>query len=90
MNLLAELDEFVVDHHPHGSLTDDATEPSNAAARWGRVVQADKVEVEEIEVFTPEELTRLLEVTECDCPDTYPFVLCLARTGLRLGEVMAL
>jgi hypothetical protein len=28
MNLLAELEEFVVDHHPHGTLTADATEPA--------------------------------------------------------------
>jgi hypothetical protein len=28
MNLLAELEEFVGDHRPHGRLTADATEPA--------------------------------------------------------------
>ena len=27
MSLLADLEEFVTDHHPHGPLTGDATEP---------------------------------------------------------------
>ena len=72
------------------SAVDDGLIASNPALRWGRVVKSDQTEVEEIEVFTPEELTRLLEVTEQDYADVYPFVLCLARTGLRLGEAMAL
>ena len=28
MNLLADLQEFVADHHPHGPLTADATDPA--------------------------------------------------------------
>ena len=28
MNLLSDLEEFVHDHRPHGSLTGDATEPA--------------------------------------------------------------
>jgi hypothetical protein len=28
VNLLAELEEFVTDHRPHGPLTADATEPA--------------------------------------------------------------
>jgi integrase len=72
------------------SAVEDGLIPSNPAARWGHVVRADQAEVEEVGVFTPEELTRLLEVTERDYSDAYPFILCLARTGLRLGEAMAL
>lgn len=72
------------------SAVDDGLIPSNPAVRWGRVVRSEQTEVEQIEVFTPEELTRLLEVVERDYPDVYPFILCLARTGLRLGEAMAL
>jgi len=49
-----------------------------------------RVAYAEVEAFTPEELTRLLEVTERDDSDAYPFILCLARTGLRLGEGIAL
>ena len=28
MSLLADLEDFVSDHHPHGSLTADASEPA--------------------------------------------------------------
>jgi integrase len=41
-------------------------------------------------VFTPRELTRLLAVAEQDFPENYPFVLTLARTGIRLGEAVGL
>lgn len=47
-------------------------------------------EVDEIEVFTPDELSRLLRMAERDYPEWYPFVLCLARSGIRLGEAVAL
>jgi integrase len=72
------------------SAVDDGLISSNPALRWGRVVRSEQTQVEEIEVFTPEELTRLLEVIERDYHYAYPFILCLARTGLRLGEAMAL
>jgi integrase len=72
------------------SAVEDEIIPANPAARWGRVVRHDQAEVEEVEVFTPEELTRLLTVAEERYPDYYPFVLCLARTGMRIGEVLAL
>jgi len=72
------------------SAVEDGLISTNPAARWGRVVRAEQTEVEEVEAFTPEELTRLLDVTERSDPDAYPFVLCLARTGLRVGEGMAL
>jgi integrase len=72
------------------SAVDDGLISSNPALRWGRVVRSEQTQVEEIELFTPEELTRLLEVIERDYHYAYPFILCLARTGLRLGEAMAL
>jgi integrase len=72
------------------SAVEDGLIPSNPAARWGRVIRPEQTQVDEIEVFTPAELTRLLEVAERDYPDAYPFVLTLARTGLRLGEALAL
>jgi integrase len=37
-----------------------------------------------------EELTRLLVACRDACPRWYPFVLTLARTGMRLGEACAL
>jgi integrase len=51
---------------------------------------ATAAEVEEIEVFTPDELSRLLATAGREYPDYYAFVLCLARSGVRLGEAVAL
>jgi hypothetical protein len=34
MTLLAELEEFVYDHRPHGSLTADATPPGVTFMLW--------------------------------------------------------
>jgi integrase len=72
------------------SAVDDDLIMKNPAARWGRVIQVDKTQAEEIEVFTPDEITTLLTVAERDFPDCYPFLLLLARTGMRLGEAVAL
>jgi len=72
------------------SAVEDGLIPSNPAARWGRAIKTTHAEVEEIEAFTPEELTRLLEIAERDFSDYYPLILCLARTGLRIGEAFAL
>lgn len=47
-------------------------------------------EVAEVEVFTPEELSRLLAVAEQEYPEWHPFILCLARSGVRLGEAIGL
>ena len=54
------------------SAVEDGLIPSNPAVRWGRVVRQDQHQVEEIEVFTPDELTRLLAATESGYPDAYP------------------
>src|SRR5262249_59590242 len=40
--------------------------------------------------FTREELGRLLRMCQERFPAAYPFVSLLARTGLRLGEAIAL
>jgi integrase len=47
-------------------------------------------EAQEVEVFTPDALARLLAVAEQDYPTWHPFLLCLARSGMRLGEAVAL
>jgi integrase len=46
---------------------------------------ATAAEVEEIEVFTPDELSRLLLTAGRDYHEWHAFVLCLARSGVRLG-----
>ena len=63
----------------------------NPAARiFGEVRKTEATEVEDIEVFSPEELASLLAVTAEGWPQWHTFLLCLARTGIRLGEAMAL
>ena len=59
-------------------------------ARWGRVARVDRTEVDQVEIFRTAELRSLLDVTLRDYPSLHPFVLILARTGLRLGEAFAL
>lgn len=70
---------------------EDGLIPTNPARRMGKhLPQTGAEEAHEVEVFTRPELHRLLEVAERDWPESYPFILCLARTGMRLGEAMAL
>lgn len=70
---------------------EDLLIPRNPVRRMGKyLAQSGAEEAEVVEVFTREELRRLLEIAERDCPEYYPFILCLARTGMRLGEAMAL
>ena len=44
----------------------------------------------EMEVYTPEELNIFLDYCKNKYPIEYPFFLCLFRTGIRLGEALAL
>lgn len=46
--------------------------------------------IHKADFLTREEVTRLLETCREHFPRHYPFFLLLARTGLRLGEAMAL
>ena len=41
-------------------------------------------------MLTDEELSRFLEAVETFAPDHYVAILCMARTGMRAGEVYAL
>ena len=64
---------------------------ANPATRLAREIAAPtSSEADEVEVFTPEELVRLLAVAEQEYATWHPFVLCLARSGIRLGEAVAL
>jgi len=56
----------------------------------GLAKEIRKVASTEIEVFSSDELARLEVVSEQDYPEWHAFILCLARTGLRLGEATAL
>jgi len=59
----------------------------NPAARVGKFIGRSRTEVE---IFTPKELTHLLQTTAEEMPKAYPLVLTLARTGLRIGEALTL
>jgi integrase len=51
---------------------------------------AGKKTVSEKDVFTTEELDLFLETCESDYPQYYSFFLMGSRTGMRLGELLAL
>jgi integrase len=74
-----------------GQAVEDGVMPSNPCQRLGKLLPAAAPDAEHvIEVFTSEELARLLAVAERDFPESHAFLLALARTGLRLGEAVGL
>jgi integrase len=74
-----------------GQALEDGLIQSNPCARLGKLLPPAMPDAEaEIEVFKHQELANLLAVAERDFPEAYPFVLTLARTGLRLGEAVGL
>jgi len=64
--------------------------PRNPAVKLGRYVRSDVPAPERVDPFTREELEALLHEAETTMPEWAPFVLCLARTGLRISEALAL
>ena len=67
---------------------DDEVVTINPAHRLGKIFQ--KKQRDSIDYLTKEELSRLLESCRENFSDHYVMVLTLARTGMRLGEVLAL
>ena len=68
---------------------DDEKISVNPAHRLGRVIKSKSLKLE-IDPLTREELSRLLKTVETEFPKHYPMLLTLARTGMRLGEALAL
>jgi integrase len=65
--------------------------PGNPAIRLGRFLRRPgDEEVRIIDPFSAAELTTLLATAEQQMPESYPLILTLARTGLRMGEALAL
>jgi integrase len=64
--------------------------PVNPMTKLGKFYRSAKRIKEKIDPFTIDEL-HLIEV-KCQekFPDYYPLILCLARTGMRIGEAFAL
>jgi integrase len=59
----------------------------NPAARVGKFIGRACVEVD---IFTREDLTRMLATAAQDMPEAYPLVHTMARTGLRIREALSL
>ena len=55
-----------------------------------RPPESSRTGCRESRVLTDEELSRFLEAVETFAPDHYVAILCMARTGMRAGEVYAL
>jgi integrase len=66
---------------------------SNPASRMGRrfkLVTPPRVQGEQIKAFTREQLACFLATAAETEPHYYPFLLTMARTGIRIGEALAL
>lgn len=61
----------------------------NPATRLGKFNKADK-EGRKVEFLTEAEADSFLSAVRALRPERYPFFLCALRTGLRLGELLAL
>jgi integrase len=61
----------------------------NPAQRLGRVIRSKSLQLC-VEPLTKGELALLLETFQMHYPDHYPLLLTMARTGMRIGEVLGL
>jgi integrase len=68
---------------------DDEVLQSNPAWRLGKFMKQQSSRLE-ADPLTRQELTALLEAFRKDWPAHYPLALTLARTGMRIGEALAL
>lgn len=55
----------------------------------GRFLKQRQTPKRKIDPLSREELTLFLSTIQEHAPDYYPLFLCLARTGMRLGEALA-
>lgn len=69
---------------------DDNAIPANPAQRLGKKFLKQKQASEDADFLTREDLATLLDSFHLHFPSHYPMALTLARTGMRLGEVIAL
>ena len=64
--------------------------PMNPVVKLGKFYRSAKKIKAKIDPFTIEELHLIEEKSRERFPEFYAFILCLARTGMRIGEVTAL
>lgn len=69
---------------------EDEKLPANPALRMGRYLRQGDEPTTEIQPLTGEEAALLVQTAADDFPRWYPWVLCALRTGLRMGELLAL
>lgn len=69
---------------------EDELLPANPAFRMGRHLRGGDDLPFEVEPLTRDEAQRLLTTAAEKFPAYYPLLLCALRTGLRLGEILAL
>lgn len=70
---------------------EDGLITANPASRLGRFIRSGDVMGDQApDPFTADEVCQLLETAEREFSEWYPLVLTLARTGLRIGECLAL
>ncbi len=74
------LDEEIIKTNPTSGITKRLFPKSGA----------NKKTVSKEDVFTKEEIDLLLDTCETDFPQYYPFFFMAARTGMRLGELLAI
>jgi integrase len=83
-NIIAPLREML------NHAVDDGVLAANPATRVGRFNKKPAERRDDIHPFTREELKLFLDTTRQYFPRSFPFFMTLARTGLRLGEALAL
>jgi len=70
---------------------DDNVIQANPTANMGKIIgQKKQGKPKKVEVLTRQELNLLLDTVKEHYPEFYTFTLTLARTGLRIGEAIAL
>ena len=69
---------------------DDEIIPGNPVHSLGKNFLKVKDKREHIDPLSAKELKKLLDIGQAHYPDDYPLFLLLARTGMRIGEALAL
>ena len=69
---------------------EDGILPANPAFRMGRHVRKGDEPRRAINPLTRDQAQTFLKVVETHWPEYYAFFLCALRTGMRLGELLAL
>jgi len=62
---------------------------ANPAVKLGKFIHKHD-QKKKMNFLTRDDVCQFLELTRKDFPKHYPFMLCAFRTGLRLGEILAL